>query len=86
MENYRRFKMNIEIDLEIGTIAFMKNPTVSLLRKKKNFLEANNIKIKILKQHFTSDQYQVEYINSRGIVNIRGSTKQNYLWEILRTL
>ena len=69
MENYRRFKKNIEIDPEIGTIAFMKNPTVSLFRKKKNFLEANNIKVKILKQHFTSDQYQVEYINSTTLVS-----------------
>ena len=46
----------------------MKNPTVSLFRKIKNFLEANNIKVKILKQHFTSDQYQVEYKNFIGIV------------------
>ena len=48
--------------------AYTKNPTISRFRKKKHFLEANNIKVKILKQHFTSDQYQVEYINSKGIV------------------
>ena len=42
---------------------------VSRFRNKKNFLEANNIKVRVLKQHFTSDQYQVEeYINSKGIV------------------
>ena len=68
IENYRRFKKNIENNFELGTIAYMKNPTVSRFRNTNNFLEANNIKGKVLKQHFTSDQYQVEYINYKGIV------------------
>ena len=44
----------------------MKNPLVSKMRKKKNFLETLNVKVRILKKHLISNQYQVEYANSQG--------------------
>ena len=66
INNFRRFKRNGDVNFELGTIAYMKNPTVSRHRKKKNFLEPMNIKFKILKQHSSSDQYQVQYLNSKG--------------------
>ena len=69
IENNRKFKKNeVDIHFELGSIAYMKNPAISRLRKKKNFLETMNIKVKILKQHFASDQYQVEYLNSKGLL------------------
>ena len=69
MENYRKFRKNDDkLNFKLGTIAFMKNPLISRFRKKKNFLETTNIKVKILRQHFASDQYQVEYINSKGVL------------------
>ena len=69
MENYRKFRKNDDKqNFKLGTITFMKNPLISRFRKKTNFLEKTNIKVKILRQHFASDQYQVEYINSKGVL------------------
>ena len=69
IENNRKFKKNnVDVNFKLGAIAYMKNPSISSFRKKKNFLETMNIKVKILKKHFTSDQYQVEYINTKGFL------------------
>ena len=46
IENFRRFKRKVDVNFEFGTIAYMKNPTVSRHRKKKNFLEPMNLKLR----------------------------------------
>ena len=67
VENYKQItkKTNCQ-NFEVGDIALMKNPLVSKMRKKKNFLETLNVKVRILKKHLISNQYQVEYANSQG--------------------
>ena len=67
VENYRKLtKKNHDINFELGSIAFIRNPSISKLRKKKSFLETLNIKVRILKKHLTSSQYLIEYANSDG--------------------
>ena len=67
VENYKQItkKTNCQ-NFEVGDIALMKNPLVSKMRKKKIFLESLNVKVRILKKHLISNQYQVEYANSQG--------------------
>lgn len=49
--------------LEVGMIAYMRNPNISGKKRKKNLQECLNVRAKILKIHSTSNQYYVQYEN-----------------------
>ena len=67
VENYKRItKKTNDQRFEVGTVALMKNPLISKFRKKKNFLETLNVKVRVIRKHILSNQYQVEYANSHG--------------------
>eukprot|EP00800_Vazella_pourtalesii_P001073 TRINITY_DN10906_c0_g1_i1.p1 TRINITY_DN10906_c0_g1~~TRINITY_DN10906_c0_g1_i1.p1 ORF type:complete len:130 (+),score=10.98 TRINITY_DN10906_c0_g1_i1:418-807(+) len=67
VENYKQITGKInEEDFEVGDIALMRNPLVTKIRKKKNFLEILNVNVRVLKKHLIAKQYQVEYTNTQG--------------------